>query len=73
MFRWRVRLREQEIGWIWQCCDTSGYEVCRSTQGFKHRWEALKNFEAFFSDQIASIAARVGRSAANGADWVCEP
>ena len=57
MSTWRIKLREQSEGWIWECVDAADVFVCMSKRCFRHRWQALRDFELMFEDHWSSIRA----------------
>lgn len=69
---WRMSLRENAAGWIWQCLNPRGEFVCCSPITFRSRWEAVQNFERWFEDYWATTSARLPDTANTDAEWVCE-
>ena len=57
MSNWRVELREQSEGWIWECFDAADVFVCKSKQRFRRRWQALRDFDYMYEDHWASMRA----------------
>lgn len=58
MDNWRVELRENEMGWFWECSDLANNFVCRSSKCFRRSWQALRDFEYMFKDHWSLMSNR---------------